>query len=348
MSKSDKIVHICNLDKFIPPFIDFIEEHFDDFETRHVFWVRGDNEKFPYRPRKNIINAPVGRLRSMFSYIKSVNSADKIILHGLFHADQIRLFSVMPWLHKKCYWVIWGGDLYSRQLAKRTLRWRINEVFRRWMIPRIGHLVTHVDGDIERVREWYKAKGQWHECFMYTSNLFKDVPCAPKTDSTINILVGNSADPSNNHLEILDKLQPYKGTDIQIYAPLSYGNQDHAKIVSKYGKNLFSEKFSPLTDFMQAEKYSDFLCSIDIAFFNHKRQQGMGNMVALLGQGKKVYLSSCTSSWCFFKSHGLHTFDINEIDLSPLEKSLSLENSRKIGAYFSESNLVSMLARMFN
>src|SRR5690606_3405679 len=110
----------------------------------------------------------------------------------------------------------------------------------------------------------------------------KDVPCASKTDSTVNILVGNSADPSNNHLEILDKLLPYKDADIQIYTPLSYGDQDHAKLVSEYGKKLFSEKFSPVTDFMKEENYLNFLCSIDIAIFNHKRQQGMGNITTLL------------------------------------------------------------------
>jgi dTDP-N-acetylfucosamine:lipid II N-acetylfucosaminyltransferase len=351
MSKSGKIVHICNLDKFIPPFIDFIEEHFDDFDTRHVFWVRGDSEKFPYRPRKNIINAPLGRLRSVFSYIKAVNSADKIILHGLFHGNQIRLLSVMPWLHKKCYWCIWGGDLYTRQVAKRTIKSRINEVFRRWLIRRIGHLITHIKGDVELARKWYGAKGKWHDSFMYTSNLFKDIPWFPSTNSTINILIGNSADPSNNHFEILEKLKPFKDADIQIYAPLSYGDQQHAKFVSEYGKELFHHKFTAVTNFMASSEYFSFLSGINIAIFNHKRQQAMGNTTTLLGMGKQVFLRSDTTQWDFLRSLGLTVFDIskiNQLDLAGVSAAVKIEeNINVVRSYFSVGNLVKSLRGIF-
>jgi hypothetical protein len=41
----------------------------------------------------------------------------------------------------------------------------------------------------------------------------------------LSILLGNSADPSNNHVEALERLLPYRDQDIKIYAPLSYGDQ---------------------------------------------------------------------------------------------------------------------------
>lgn len=348
MSKSGKIVHVCILDKFIPPFIDFVEEHFDDFEDRHIFWVKGDTKKYPYRASKNIISTPLSKIESIFSYIQAVNSADKIILHGLFQADQIICLSVMPWLHKKCYWVIWGGDLYSRQLANKTVRWHITEVFRRWLIPRIGHLVTHVEGDIDRAREWYKAKGRWHECFMYTSNLFQSVQCQPRTDSRVNILIGNSADPNNNHLEILDKLLPYKSKNIQIYAPLSYGNQDHAKTVRDYGKRLFSHKFTALAIFMTSRDYLSFLSSIDVAIFNHSRQQAMGNITNLLGMGKPVFIRRDTTPWLFFKSLGITLYEFDSLDsIDILEIKNESDGVEKIKRYFSINNLVNQLDKIF-
>ena len=347
MSKSDKIVHICNLDKFIPPFIDFLEEHFDDFEERHVFWVRGDSEKYPYRPRKNIISAPIGRLRSMLSYIRAVNSADKIILHGLFNANQIRLLSVMPWLHKKCYWVIWGGDLYRRQLAKRTFKWRINEVLRRWIISRIGHLVTHIGGDVDLARKWYGAKGHWHECFMYTSNLFHKYEGSPKADPTINILVGNSADPSNNHEEILERLTQYKNDDIQIYAPLSYGNPAHAEKIAKLGNKLFGDKFTAVTQFMAFNEYMEFLSTIDIAIFNHNRQQAMGNTTTLLGMGKSVYMRSGLSSSQLMRDLGVSVQDVATFKMERISSEIAEINAMIISQYFSHENLASSWRRIF-
>lgn len=38
--------------------------------------------------------------------------------------------------------------------------------------------------------------------------------------SGINILVGNSAAPSNNHFEVLDKLSAHSKADIKVYVPL--------------------------------------------------------------------------------------------------------------------------------
>lgn len=44
---------------------------------------------------------------------------------------------------------------------------------------------------------------------------------------------------------------------------------------------------NPIVDFMDFNEYINFLSTIDIAIFNHKRQQGMGNIITLLGMGKK-------------------------------------------------------------
>lgn len=52
------------------------------------------------------------------------------------------------------------------------------------------------------------------------------------------------------------------------------------KVIIK-GKELFGEKFIPLTEFMTFEKYLEFLGSIDIAIFAHKRQQAMGNTITI-------------------------------------------------------------------
>jgi hypothetical protein len=130
---------------------------------------------------------------------------------------------------------------------------------------------------------------------MYPSNLYKEYQVPAKQHTGINILVGNSADPSNNHLDVLDKLEAHKNENIKIYVPLSYGNQVIAE-----EKKRFGDKFIPRTEMMPFQNYLEFMGLIDIAIFNHKRQQAIGNTITLLGLRKKVFIRSDVVQWQFF------------------------------------------------
>ncbi|MFN6992190.1 MAG: TDP-N-acetylfucosamine:lipid II N-acetylfucosaminyltransferase, partial [Fervidobacterium sp.] len=209
------------------------------------------------------------------------------------------------------------------------------------------HFVTYVKGDYELVKHWYGAKGEYHECFMYPSNLYKEYNLNSKKANVINIQIGNSADPTNNHLEIFKKLLVYNQENIHIFAPLSYGNHNYAKEVIKIGKSYFGDKFTPITEFIPFDKYLDFLSNIDIAIFAHNRQQGFGNIITLLGLGKKVYLRSNVTLWHLFKEFGIKVFDISTVDLERLDEATSKENQRKIKYHFSVENLKKQLEGIF-
>lgn len=288
-----KILHIAGCDKFIPPFIEFVKEHFD-FKV-HEFLLTGGMAQGQLKLHPNVQLSKRSILEYLQHYVQAIikmHQAKKIILHGLFDIRMVYILFFMPWLLKKCYWVMWGGDLYVYQLGERNWKWKVPEFFRRPVIKNMGHLVTYIKGDYELAQQWYGAKGQYHECFMYTSNLFKEYDVPKKQHSGFNILVGNSADPSNNHLEVFDKLEAFKNQDIKVYTPLSYGNQDYAQTIIEQGQQHFDDKFEALTEHMPFNQYLEFLGKIDIAIFNHKRQQAMGNTITLLGLGKKVFMRS--------------------------------------------------------
>ena len=295
-----KILHIAVCDKFIPPFIRVIKKEFN-FEE-HDFMLTSGIADIDLNTSDNIYLLK----RKGFSCFKfyllmllKMHKADKVILHGL-SSRLVQILFFSPWLLKKCYWVIWGGDLYTYQLGAKNWKWKAKEVFRRVIIKNIKNLVTYVKGDVELARKWYGAKGDYIECLMYMSNLYNEYKVPSYEGSTINILIGNSADPSNNHLEILDLLLPFIDENICIYAPISYGSSVHAKKVSIRGSELFDNKFIPLTELMPFDDYLKLLGSIDIAIFNHKRQQAMGSTITLLGLGKTVYIRSDTTQWEFF------------------------------------------------
>lgn len=346
------ILHVAELDKFIPPFVKLVKEEFVD--EKHQFWFTGSVEKYPVEQSESLYVCGGGIWRKLAGYaklVKQLHSARKVMLHGLFNIRVIRILVLCPWVLPKCHWIIWGGDLYQFRKATNTWRSRINEAFRRFVIRRVGHLVTYIEGDVELARQWYGAKGTHHECIMYLSNVVDPkMIMEPGPDSDhdgLNILLGNSADPSNNHIEALERLLPFKDQPFKIYAPLSYGDQNHAKKVISRGKAWFGDKFVPMTDFMPFEQYLEFLKSVDIAIFNHQRQQAMGNTITLLGMGKTIYLRSDVSQWELLNNEGITVLDVERNDLKLLDAESVDHNIQVVKERFSRDKLIEQYARIF-
>lgn len=342
--RNQKTLHFCHQEKFISDFIEFIGEHFD--KRQHDFWVFGGDAKYSVPKPVNVKVANVNKFLKVKDYlflIVAMCRAKKIIVHGLFNPVLIRILCCMPWLLKKCYWVMWGGDFYIHQAAVKGWGWHKNEFFRHLVIKKMGHLVTGTPGDVELVRKWYGAKGEHIRCFNYPSNIYKPYDIGEKKHSTINIQIGNSADPSNFHFEILEKLVRYKKDDIKLFAPLSYGDKEYAEKVIEKGKGVFGDKFYPLTEMLPFEQYLEFLAEIDIAVFNHRRQQAFGNTITLLGLGKKVYLNLESTLNGVFKEFDIKIFDINKIDIELLDKQARFSNIEKVKTAFSEESLVKSL-----
>ena len=348
------ILHIASVEKFLPSFINFVNENFD--EKKHQFLLLGNRSKHPLTDHSNVtVSAPtlIQTIKHYFIILKNLKKAEKIILHGLFDARVVILFSMMPWVLKKCYWVIWGGDLYFYQRPKLRKRDKVKEMLRAFVIKRMGYLVTYIPGDVALAREWYGAKGEYRECLMYLSNIVDKQFIANEfeqkepVNEAINIIVGNSADPSNNHIETLTKLADYKEADIRLFVPLSYGDKKHAEKVISYGRQEFGEKFEPLTNFIPLNEYLNILRTTDIAIFNHKRQQAMGNTITLLGMGKTVYMRPDFTHTQFLSYLGITFYDVANFKLEKLDDEVATRNQHIIYKYFSKENLVKQLKYIF-
>lgn len=345
---SDEILHISGCEKFLPTFVELINDKYDS--RKHIFLLTRGMSENDLDGYSNVIIAKGGLPGLLKHYVIraiKIQNAKKVILHNLFDDYLIFLLFLMPWNLKKCYWVIWGADLYKYLTPKLTFKEKFIELIRRKVLKNIGNLVTYIEGDVQLARKWYNAKGKYHECFMYTSNLYKEYDVPQKQHSGINILLGNSADPSNNHIDAFDKIETFKEQDIKIYVPLSYGNPDYAKMIIEQGKRRFGEKFEALTEYMPFNKYLEFLGKIDIAIFNHKRQQAMGNSITLLGLGKKVYIRSDVTQWGFFKSHGIVVYDIEKFMLESTKDNNLNKNRIYLSNFMNKDNLYKQLDYLF-
>jgi dTDP-N-acetylfucosamine:lipid II N-acetylfucosaminyltransferase len=349
MTRSTSNLHIFSPEKFIVPFITFLRKHFP--VEKHRFFLFGEKEKYGLvaHDKNSVFASDYFKTVSYIKLSQEIHSANRVFLHGLFNPKVVVLLASQPWLLKKCYWLIWGGDLYRYSLQKRSVRWSVEEFFRRIAIRRIGNLVTYINGDVELARKWYGSLGKHQHCLLYPSNVVNDlenIAANHNQSDEITIQIGNSADPENHHLELIDFLVKYSDRQIKVYAPLSYGNANYANQVTEYGKQRLGDRFFPMLTFLSQDEYRKYLSSIDIAIFHHRRQQGMGNMINLLAYGKKVFVRPETSAATLFTDIGITYFCLKNFSLERLPRDEKYRNMNIIRSVFSISNLADQWAAM--
>lgn len=130
----------------------------------------------------------------------------------------------------------------------------------------------------------------------------------PVNPIEIKVLLGNSADFSNNHLDAFDQLKQMK--NIIIYCPLSYASDtDYVNFIIEKGKEIFKDRFVPITQFMGRDKYIEFLNSMDVILMYHNRQQAFGNICTGLSLGKPVFLKNNNSVKGYIDAMGIKIYD---------------------------------------
>ncbi|KRG15753.1 hypothetical protein ACA30_03985 [Virgibacillus soli] len=293
------ILHIQKPEKFTVPFNNFIEDYFD--KEDHFFAIRTD--KANQQPNDNLKynSFYIKNSKDFFLLIKKMNQSKKIFLHSLLIDPKILLLLFFqPWLLRKCYWILWGADLYKYKKPKVTLKQKGLEFVRKFVIKNMYEILPIVEGDYRLAQEWYhtKAKYRYNAIYPVNTEIISEMELGGyKRGRDVKILLGNSATESNNHKDILQKLSKFKDENMQLYVPLSYGNNDYAEEVITLGKSIFGTKFIPVTEFMERVDYINLLNTMDAGIFNNDRQQAMGNIYLLLYLGKKVFIRKETTMW---------------------------------------------------
>lgn len=134
-----------------------------------------------------------------------------------------------------------------------------------------------------------------------------------------NILVGNSATATNNHLELFEYLRDR--VDLagrQLIVPLSYGDGAYREAISQAGRSLFGDQFVPLVEFMPRERYIALLGSCGHVMMNHVRQQAFGNLVISGLLGAKLHVNARCPLYPWLRDQGVPVEAIGRGDLTPL------------------------------
>lgn len=148
--------------------------------------------------------------------------------------------------------------------------------------------------------------------------------------SGVNILAGNSASATNNHIELFETIRDQVDlSGRKVVTPLSYGDPYYRDRVISQGKLLLGDAFLPLTDFMPKEQYLKILQSCGFVMMNHLRQEALGNICTAMVMGAKVYLNDGNPLSGWLKSRKAVFGSINQLDMQPLS-SCERENNYQI------------------
>ncbi len=378
------ILHMMFDNFFTSSFINFVNSNFSENEHKFIVIVNSFteikyvNDVITYKNVEVCYND--GNYTGLI-FQSYVSKAKKVFLHYLtdFVCKLIHDFHVP----KECElnWVLWGADLYTSidrelydektksfllensiyKLKFDSYKGNVEYEYKKEVIKNLDFVITNCEGDYRILKENFETNALRKE-FIYPNPVdFQTMDKVGVTDLKINeryifknkfknvILLGNSGDPSNNHIDILYKLQKIKEQDFCVICPLSYGNSNYIEKLISFGKKLLGDKFIAITEFLDSDMYYSILKQVDIAIMNHRRQQAVGNIMLLMYLNKNLYINSNNPFREELVKLGVffHSIDmLQKIEFINLQS--SQDNRERIKEYYDVRKCIELWRNLFS
>lgn len=340
---SKKIVHIATDEKFINAAV----WQFEKLEVESIFYIIVDDidKKLKHVKLKKNIFLIANNIKELEAFGRSLDKASLICSHGLSYFSSIVINNLIK--ENKVLWFLYGKELYNnpylydkRSIVGRetfdkflskslinSIKTKFNDFFRNlFYLMRKGTLspykeITNAMRRSDYCGVLYEEEYKIVKRRLRTNIKFLKFSYYPiekmlgDTDTFIsgnNILLGNSATYTNNHLEAITLLKKIELEGRYIIMPLSYGNSKYKEKVILESKGVFGSYFSPIVSFMPLLEYNAYIQSCGIVIMNHYRQQAVGNVLTMLWMGAKVYLDKRNSLFTYLRRIGVYVYELEE------------------------------------
>lgn len=269
-----------------------------------------------------------------------------IVLHA-YHLEFAKILLELKY-DLNIAWVAWGFDIYGLPRIKQNIyapltnkylgkkdaflflkrKLLSNNLFRRVFLfftkqqdrysiifrslKKVNYFSTYLEEDYTYFSKHYSNNLQFINCAFTSIDQYLAGNDGYIKAEASNIIIGNSNTPESNHLDVIDKLKHKKLSSSKVFVPLSYGENDaYRKTVIKEGKICFGDRFEPLLIFMERPQYLNILMSCSVGVFYHYRQQAMGNIIAMLYLGARVYMYAKSPGYQYLKRNQINVFDFD-------------------------------------
>lgn len=373
-------LHVMTDSVYSKKFIEFINQHFNQKEHKFVILTEFEIglryiENISSYYNVEVIYYNKHTELKLYFYVKN---SKKLFIHYLTDYMCKFICDYEVWNETELNWKFWGGDfynvenfnLYDDKTEKALLELGLNNLlekkvdykykqYRKKAIENISYILCGFKYDYDLIIKKYKCNADYKKMFYPNPIDFERLHNA-KNKSVLNLkdkykyvfMVGNSADPGNNHLEMIEQLKIFKNEDSCIIAPLSYGIKEYADYIENEGKKVFGDKFIALREFFEPEEYYNILNEVDVCLMNHNRSQGAGNIFAILYLGKKIFMKKDNSIYDSITRFGGHIFnnienEFNMKNIVYISKNNIYKNKEIIISNFKEQQIILDYERLF-
>lgn len=353
-----KILHICTDEKFIDSAID----QFVFFENiTSVFYIYSKTDK-PLYVKNRSSNILFFKDRNELIAAANAQTVDFVVLHSLCLS-----YTSLLQIKHRLIWFSWGYDVYSDKNSyekkliplslfkpqtkkciynkRKILKNKIKRLLallgikteRQANYDKLTSKIDYIATPFFEEFKLIKDRARIFVPFSYGPvkqfNFYNDATITPSQECTCGLL-GNSLDPTNNHIDVLQKLESFQ-RELSIIIPISYsGTSLYKEQLKNYISTLKHLKCNTLESFIDRNTYFQFLSQCQFSIFGHIRQQATGNISQMLYIGSKVFLYKDSIGYKHYKSLGYHIYTIeNDLTSDFIKIPLSqqeIENNREI------------------
>ena len=376
---SMKTLHIVSYEKFLSHIIEASEEA-NQGQNRYI--VCGAKGNMAYTPPTGVLYRAVPHAFKLDAAARAdIEWCDALFLHPLNRRTSVALTALRP--QSVAVWCGMGGDyykywekfrnhLYLPQTAKimRELRARdgIAGQIENWLptgmtsrlrlmndpvckiVDRVDFFCVHEkDVALEYLPRFQGEILDEFGYYTYEAALSMGAPPVEGTD----ILIGNSADPTNNHVDIFEHLRHVDLNGRRIVLPLSYGSTDYADAVARRARSIFGDEgVTVLRDWLSIVEYNHVLSRCGTVIMNHCRGQAMGNICSMIIRGAHVHLRPENPYSAFLRDLDVAFSHIGQSSLTasinaPLSKAQKASNARVLTEYWKKSSVQKRCTSLF-
>jgi dTDP-N-acetylfucosamine:lipid II N-acetylfucosaminyltransferase len=338
------ILNIAPDDKFVP----FLQGLFEEASPGESLWrVLTDKPNPTFAVQADNMEVINGEYFGSEKFINDLLVANCVIFHSLSLSSRQKLLvlsripETMP-----IVWRGWGFDYYGilqvnglrlllpetnslikrpgvlkrvlvkqfpRKFLKAIFSKMVGQIINNKLIARINYFSCCVPDDFEALQRVLPN----FEAQFLPLNYYSKEDVFLRGDSLQDltghdILLGNSATPTNNHIEAMRVLSKLGMHGRKVIVPLSYGDMKYQEKIIRVGEKLLGESFIPLTNYMSLPEYNQSVSGCGNLIMNHIRQQAIGNISSALLRGGKVFLRPENPIYKYYTRIGVKLFPFSD------------------------------------
>lgn len=332
-----KNIHFIKDEKVTNCFITLLNEVYPYRDLIIVYGITDNPSRV--RTSENVVYYKLGS-KEFRDILNDLSSYETVYIHYL---DDYICKHAAP--HPNIVWFLWGADFYEALLCFKGYKLFVNpdDVFKEktynslirfFPVSLIKFLLYIRDGLRYYRNKKFLSKVKAVACFeseyILIKKFFPELKIVLHPNCSYyplelqigneaigleckgkNIWVGNSAHFNGNHVPIFRLLKSFP-EDILVYAPISYGDERCIKYISSKGSEILGNRFVPIREFMNPQRYFKMYLDANAFIFGHLRQCGYGSILMALYFGGKCFLYKNNPLYQELLNDGFILFNIED------------------------------------